>query len=692
MYYVLGMESRRKKKLRNWSEEAMSSAYIAVKGGLSISAAAKRFNVPRMTLSDRISGRVKLKSKMGVKTALSSEEESALCNYITYMANRGFPLTIQQILGFAWCIAKEHGKRVFTKNGPSRNWWRFFKKRHPELKLRRPDALDRGRAALGNVGALRDYFKLLKETIESNKLEDSPERIYNCDEAALYLNKSAGQRVIVPARMRHSHSVSIATNEHVSVHCCVNAAGHAIPPMLIFSKNLPGGAYHRNGPINASYGSSESGFMDQKMYELWFEKTFLAHAVPERPLLLIQDGASAHLSINLIRSAIENNVILLCLPPKTTHITQPLDVAVYRKMKLETTKVISQLKMLKSDAWVGKNKISSVFKTIFERSFTMDCIIQGFRKCGIHPFNPNAIDKSLLLRSNTDVVDPETVDLSVEEMPDDKVEVSRGVDNLESMNDLAIQQNEEQVTRDIDEEVQSEEQFPLELNFVVGDDGILTIDPTSPMASESVSTELDSPRECPPDLGLAAIENTLTPRKKRRFHELYEFKIEHNDPTYIAWRNLKNKLPIPDDGPAAPPTTKAVAENPINPEPTTSHPLVRAGLIPDDLADVLVVPSPSTSTKKRKESKKARVLTSTEVQKELELKEEEKRVEEENKRKRKIEREEKRKQKELDRQKKQKEMEIKKEIREKKKAQQLIEKQTKRKNKELNTNMTTNTK
>jgi hypothetical protein len=98
---------------------------------------------------------------------------------------------------------------------------------------------------------------------------------------------------------------------------------HAIqPPMIIISKSLPGGPYHRQGPVNASYACSDSGFMDQSLYHQWFVKTFLEHAVPARPLLLIQDGASSHISVDLIRSAIANDVILLCLPPKTTHFTQ----------------------------------------------------------------------------------------------------------------------------------------------------------------------------------------------------------------------------------------------------------------------------------------------------------------------------------------------------------------------------------
>ncbi|XP_060560017.1 jerky protein homolog-like [Ruditapes philippinarum] len=297
----------------------MSAAFRAVKTeNVSISAAAKSFGVPRMSLSDRVYHKVPLhKSKMGVKTALTDEEETALCNYITYMANRGFPLSAPQLLGFELCIAKERNKEgVFTKNGPSRKWLRGFKRRHPNLNLRCPDALDRGRACLGNVNTLRDYFELLKETMDANKRNDKPSQIYNCDEAALYLNKSAGQKVLVPTRTKHTHSLSVATNEHISVHCCVNAAGHAIPPMIIFSKSLPGGAYHSNGPINASYACSDSSLMDQTLYSQWFGKTFLSHAVQQRPLLMIQDGAPSHVSVELIRSAIENDVILLCLPPR----------------------------------------------------------------------------------------------------------------------------------------------------------------------------------------------------------------------------------------------------------------------------------------------------------------------------------------------------------------------------------------
>jgi hypothetical protein len=47
----------------------------------------------------------------------------------------------------------------------------------------------------------------------------------------------------------------------------------------------------------------------------------------------------------------------------------------------------------------------------------MSCITEGFRKCNIYPFNQNAIDKSILLRSSAET-DIEAMDLSAKCYPE----------------------------------------------------------------------------------------------------------------------------------------------------------------------------------------------------------------------------------------------------------------------------------
>ena len=83
---------------RAWASENMDEAYDAVTNGqMSISAAARAFNVPRMTLSDRVNKKVGMGASWGGKPALSTEDEEALISYIDYMQGRGFPLTVSQV-------------------------------------------------------------------------------------------------------------------------------------------------------------------------------------------------------------------------------------------------------------------------------------------------------------------------------------------------------------------------------------------------------------------------------------------------------------------------------------------------------------------------------------------------------------------------------------------------------------------
>ena len=586
---------------------------------------------------------------------------------------------------------------------------------------------------MGNVNVIRDYFELLKETLDCNELGDKPKQIYNCDEAALFLNKSAGQKVVVPVRFKNSHSVSCATSEHVSVHCCVNAAGNAVPPMMIFTRTLPGGAYHREGPVNASYACSENGFMDQNLYLQWFEKTFLAHAVPKRPLLLIQDGASSHMSAPLIRSAIANDVVIMCLPPKTTHITQPLDVAVYRKMKLETSKVMRQAKMIKSDLWVAKRNISGVFKVIFERSFTMSCITEGFKKCGIFPFNPNAIDKSLLLRSNTET-NLEDLDLS----PRPKPKASTSVTNTATSDASKLAQSPDPATEEtivnspdlpansqyvVDNEIPSgslSEDFQIvtesesimkfleeplvmaeptgipdvndsftalnvdndisspligKISLLIDENGIVSVNPsptksgTNTLEFEEQQPENPNVTTCPPELALAAVECGITPKKKRKYES--SFNLGSDFPNNNCFQTWKVlKSKVAENEIVG---AKCEADNKAVDENQNviNHPLVKAGLISSDLVDVLVVLSASTGQKAKagKRIKKARVLTSDEVQKELEEREKNLKEKEEAKVKRKQERELKRVERETLAAKKKEELRIKRDLKEKAKAE-----------------------
>ena len=122
--------------------------------------------------------------------------------------------------------------------------------------------------------------------------------------------------------------------------CAASAAGFPLPPMIIYPKAYPGGAYTFEGPDDALYGKSESGYVDSELFTKWMEKIFLKFAVPERPIILFIDGHKSHINLDVVDMARNNNVILFCLPPHTTHALQPLDVAVFKSFKNHFSKAV----------------------------------------------------------------------------------------------------------------------------------------------------------------------------------------------------------------------------------------------------------------------------------------------------------------------------------------------------------------
>ena len=80
---------------------------------------------------------------------------------------------------------------------------------------------------------------------------------------------------------------------------------------------------------NTLFVHSDSGWINADLFLEWF-KFFINNIPPTRPVVLIQDGHSSHVSIELVELACENNIHLLCLPSHTSHILQPLDIGCFK--------------------------------------------------------------------------------------------------------------------------------------------------------------------------------------------------------------------------------------------------------------------------------------------------------------------------------------------------------------------------
>ena len=177
------------------------------------------------------------------------------------------------------------------------------------------------------------------------------------------------------------------------VQCCVSAAGFPLPPMIIYAKSFPG-QYRFDGPEDSLYAKSDSGWLDSELFLAWLKKIFVKFCVPQRPIMLLVDGHVSHITIEAIDFCQANNIIIFCLPPHTTHALQPLDVAFFKSLKDKFSKAIRSLSFTKKNFVVTKREFSKVLRSPFDHAFSIANIKSGFSKCGIYPFNPDAVPLS----------------------------------------------------------------------------------------------------------------------------------------------------------------------------------------------------------------------------------------------------------------------------------------------------------
>ncbi len=117
------------------------------------------------------------------------------------------------------------------------------------------------------------------------------------------------------------------------------------------------------GPPNALYGIQEKGYIDSELFLKWLHH-FIKYAPEERPLILIMDQHETHVSKDVIMFCRENKVEILCLPAHTTHILQPLDIAVFNPLKTAFSIMASRMGLVRGDIVVGKKQFSAILKCV----------------------------------------------------------------------------------------------------------------------------------------------------------------------------------------------------------------------------------------------------------------------------------------------------------------------------------------
>ena len=385
-----------KKALHSQEKKLAVLEALKTKG---LRAVSREFNIPKSTVSLWAKS-PKAKVGSGGPTALESHEEELIVEALLYTAKCGFPQSRKNLQDMVKSYVISSGKVTPFRDGrPGLDWVRRFEKRHQQrLRRRKREGLSVLRAKGLSREIITSFFDMYKDVLNEHNIANKPWVIYNVDETGLTADKIC-TKVYVGAELKNAYSLQPpGTKTMYTVLVCTNAIGQYLPPYTIYKAKNIYNTWCYGGVEGAAYGVSDSGWMMDKNFESWFKDIFLPRSEEisaTHHRLLIYDGHNSHLTYNTVKWAMDNNITILCLPPNTSHAFQPLDVAVFRAFKAIYAEECEIWFRNTRHKAIDKQSFPALLKKVWER-LDPQHVVAGFRKSGLYPFNPNALDDKII--------------------------------------------------------------------------------------------------------------------------------------------------------------------------------------------------------------------------------------------------------------------------------------------------------
>lgn len=376
------------RKYADYSEETLLECLNEIKHGrISHRKAEEKYKIPRRTILNKL--KCRHSKKPGHQPIFTPEEERQFAQCIISLGDHGFPVNMQELRNIIKNYLARCGREVklFKENLPGSDWLKAFLVRNPELSQRFAENVKRTRAAVDEP-MLRSFFENL-----SDELKDvPPTNIWNFDETNLS-DDPGKKKVIVKKGSKYPELIRNASKTSISVMFSGSAAGELLPPYVVYRANKMWTTWTENGPKGCRYNSSSSGWFDASIFSDWLEFQMIPRLKKlEGKKVVLCDNLSSHITVHSLQLCRQNQITLICLPPNSTHLTQPLDVAFFRPLKIAWRKVLSEWK--DTDEGIRNTNIQKQnFPPLLSKMMKIiepnveENLKAGFRKCGIVPLN-----------------------------------------------------------------------------------------------------------------------------------------------------------------------------------------------------------------------------------------------------------------------------------------------------------------
>ncbi|APA08975.1 hypothetical protein SS1G_02829 [Sclerotinia sclerotiorum 1980 UF-70] len=221
---------------------------------------------------------------------------------------------------------------------------------------------------------------------------------YNMDESGHSIGTMESIRIIIDSTLRTKHQAHPDRQEWISIIECICTDRSILPPLGIFkSKNVLQNWIPKEVLGSWFFSANTKGWTSNLHGLEWLKRVFepvTRTKADGKYRLLIYNGYDSHISGSFIAHCLQNRIILLILPPHTSHLFQPLDVAVFGPLKKRLTTALSDLNQAQL-VRIQKIEWMEVYIKARADVYHHQNIESAWRGARLHPFNPQRVFHTL---------------------------------------------------------------------------------------------------------------------------------------------------------------------------------------------------------------------------------------------------------------------------------------------------------
>ena len=325
--------------------------------------------------------------KCGRPPVLTEEEESIVASRLMIAAEWGYPFSQADLQIFVKSYRDSKGKvvKLFRNNLPGPDWCSSFLSRQDRLSKRMCQNIKPARASVSRDIVCK-YFTNLEQCL----LDVPPENIINYDETNLTDDPGAS-KVISRKGTKRVTNILNSSKASTSIMMSCTASGRALPVYVVYKAIHLYDTWCEGGPDGALYNCTQSGWFDSECFKDWFIRVPLRYF---KSCTGKKDNLASHLSADVVALCEKYDIAFVCLPPNSTHVLQPLGVAVVGPMKRVWRTVLREWKLRNTagrPVVLPKDQFPQLLrKLLHEMQPNMTSNIRaGFQKTGIFPLRMN---------------------------------------------------------------------------------------------------------------------------------------------------------------------------------------------------------------------------------------------------------------------------------------------------------------